>query len=297
MKRAIVFLLTVTVFSILVLAGCAAREQTTLENQVKSGGSGAVSSPDVGPQGGVEPSKETGAPSDRALIKTFSMTLRAEKVERVAKSAISIATRYGGYVQQENYGTESGGTITYEKGAEGAPAAGDIIQAYLELRIPSDRVEKAVEELKKLGTVDVFNRNVSDVTQPLTELTIRLDNKKAEAKRLEELFNRAGTVKDVLEVERELARVREEIQVIENEMRSMKQQVDYSTVALTIVKPAGIVEPGFEFDWKQLIRDFIAQALYVIGAIFRIAGFLAPLVILALIVYVVWVLARRAVRK
>jgi hypothetical protein len=297
MKRAIVFLLTVTVFSILVLAGCAAREQTTLENRVKSGGSGAISSRDVEPQGGVEPSKETGALPDRALIKTFSMTLRAEKVERVAKSAISIATRYGGYVQQENYGTESGGTITYEKGAEGAPAAGDIIQAYLELRIPSNRVEAAVEELKKLGTVDVFNRNVSDVTQSLTELTIRLDNKKAEAKRLEELFNRAGTVKDVLEVARELARVREEIQLIENELRSMKQQVDYATVALTIVKPAGIVEPGFEFDWKQLIRDFITQALYVIGAIFRIAGFLAPLVILALIVYVVWVLARRAVKK
>lgn len=265
------------------------------------GGVSAVKSPAASvPSVGLDAERSvgaygTGGPEGRALVKSFSMTLRAAKVEATARRAADIARKYAGYVQTESYGTSGGGPVEYARGGDAKAATGaeEIIQAYLELRIPSDRVEDAIADLEKLGTVDAFNRNVSDVTQPLTEIEIRLENKRAEVRRLEDLFERAGSVKEVLEVERELARVREEIQVAENELRTLREQVSYSIVAVTILKPSGVVEPGFEFDWKQLIRDFIAASLDVVRLIFRVAGFLAPIAVLALIGYAIWRVARR----
>lgn len=234
------------------------------------------------------------AVKDQMLIKIFNMTIIAKDVEKAAEKAKDVTEKFKGFVQNENYNSAYRDIKPMTQIEEGASEKkAEIIEGYLELRIPANNVEKAVDEIKKISKILSFSRNVQDVTQPYTELSIRLDNLKAEAKRLEELYKRAATVKEILEIERELTRVRTEIETNENELTRMKHQVDYSTVILTIRKPAGIVEPSWEFDWKRVLRGFVENLVSALELLFRIIGGLIPFIVAVALVYLLYKLIKR----
>ncbi len=74
-----------------------------------------------------------------------------------------------------------------------------------------------------------------DVTESFRDLTLRISNARREEQRLVELLSRrTGDLADVLAVEREIARVRLDIERMEAEMRATQQRVDLATVTLTV---------------------------------------------------------------
>jgi Domain of unknown function (DUF4349)/Putative zinc-finger len=103
------------------------------------------------------------------------------------------------------------------------------------LRVPAPRLETALASLKKIGRVTGEAEAGDDVTEQVRDLDVRLANAKATEKRLVDVLeHRTGKVSDILEAEREIGRVRGEIEQMDAERKAFDRRVSYATVSLTV---------------------------------------------------------------
>ena len=148
--------------------------------------------------------------------------------------------------------------------------------ATLELRIPSARFDEAVNGLSPIGKVESVNVTVEDVGEEYVDVAARVANARRLEQRLVELLaNRTGKLSDVLRVERELARVREEIERYEGRIRYLRSRASISTLSVSIHEPLPIVadRPGthpmrdaFVQAWRNVI-GVTAGTIAALGAI------------------------------
>jgi acetolactate synthase regulatory subunit len=169
--------------------------------------------------------------------------------------------------------------------------------ASLELRIPSERFDEAVNGLSPIGKLESVSVSVQDVGEEYVDVAARVANARRLEQRLVELLaNRTGKLSDVLTVERELARVREEIERYEGRMRYLRSRASVSTLSIAVHEPFPIVaeRPG-----THPIRDAFIQAwrnlIGVTAGLIASLGVIIPLgLVAAAIVLVVrrWVPTR-----
>lgn len=155
---------------------------------------------------------------DRKLIRNAWMTIEVDDEDDFpehVKTFHKVAESLEGYVQ-----SESSSTIT--------------------MMVPTERLDEALKIVAKEGKVTYRNISVVDATSSYVDMKIRIENLRKMRVRLTELVNQSTSVKEVLEVERELARVTTELERIEGQMRLLSKQTSYATVNLTLeerVKP------------------------------------------------------------
>jgi hypothetical protein len=144
--------------------------------------------------------------------------------------------------------------------------------ASLELRIPSDRFDAVVNGLGPIGKVESVNISAQDVGEEFVDLSARVANaRRLEARLIQLLATRTGRLTDVLSVERELARVREEIERYEGRLRYLQAHVSVSSLTVVVHEPPPVVasHPGenviaeaFVEAWRRFVlltAGFIAS--------------------------------------
>ena len=110
--------------------------------------------------------------------------------------------------------------------------------ASLQLRIPSARFDEAVNALSPIGKLESVNVTVQDVGEEFVDVQARVANAKRLEQRLVDLLaRRTGKLSDVLSVERELARVRQEIERYEGRMRYLQSRASVSTLTIAVHEP------------------------------------------------------------
>jgi hypothetical protein len=165
-------------------------------------------------------------------------------------------------------------------------------EASLELRVPADRFEAMQTVLDSVGDVEWLNVAVQDVGEEYVDLSARTANaKRLETRLVELLATRTGKLEDVLAVERELARVREEIERFEGRLRFLRTRVATSTLAVRLHEPAPVIggrgETGVIGDaFRQAWRNFI-------GAIATVIAWSGALIPLLAVAAAVWIVIRR----
>jgi len=150
-------------------------------------------------------------------------------------------------------------------------------KAVITAKIPAEHLSDFLDSLSTIGKIEERRVEGIDVTDKIIDLKARLRNAEAEESRLLELFERAGTVSELLEVERELARVREEIEVLNAQIKNLETRVTYSSITISIyerkeyvkllfrvVDSRGVEVPGAEILVKpsstRLITDELGEA-------------------------------------
>ncbi len=111
----------------------------------------------------------------------------------------------------------------------------DLAGARITVRIPAAEFEGFLDRVgKQVG--DVVQREIrgQDVTEEFLDLDLRLRNLTATRDRIETLLSRASTVKDALEIQRELARLTQEIEQIKGRMQFIKDRVALATVTIEL---------------------------------------------------------------
>lgn len=205
------------------------------------------------------------------IIRNGNVSIQVDSMELAVTAVRALASRLGGYV-----GNVSTSTGEYA-----------VRSATLELKIPSARFDEALSGMAPIGKVEQSNSTAEDVGEEFVDLTARVSN----SRRLEErlitlLATRTGKLEDVLAVERELARVREEIERVEGRMRFLKSRVSMSTLSVTVHEKAPIVSPdnpgqnviadAFRNMWRNFVT-FIAMIISSLGVIIPIVALLTLL--------------------
>ena len=208
----------------------------------------------------------TAAPS--MVIRTGQAFIEVEKVDPAVIRIRQLAVQFGGYIANSSM---SGGRD-------------QIRQATFELKIPAARYDEAVNSLSTIGKVETVSSNAQDVGEEFVDVTARVNN----ARRLEErlislLANRTGKLDEVLRVERELARVREEIERYEGRLRFLTTRVATSTLTITVHEPAPILgsNPG-ENPIAAALRRAWRNFVGLVAAIIASLGVLIPLALVGL---------------
>ena len=214
------------------------------------------------------PERQSSAPAqvraDAMLIRTGSVSVRVDSVEPAMEAVKGLAARLGGMVAG----------ITVMNGDN------EVRGATLELRVPSARFDEAMSGVRPLGRVEHSTTSAVDVGEEYVDISARVAN----AKRLEQrlitlLATRTGKLEDVLAVERELARVREEIERHEGRIRYFDSRIAMSSVSVTVHEKPPIVatHPGanpirlaFVRMWRNFVM-FVAAGIEALGVVIPVA--------------------------
>ncbi|MEG4234015.1 DUF4349 domain-containing protein [Microcoleus sp. Pol11C3] len=106
--------------------------------------------------------------------------------------------------------------------------------ASVEIRVPQERLETTLEALAKLGNVENRALTAEDVTNQLVDSEARLRNLRKSEEMVLKIMERSGSVGDVLKAAQELSNIRESIERIDAQLKSLRNQVAYSTISLTL---------------------------------------------------------------
>ena len=207
-------------------------------------------------------------PSDvtTMVIRTGTAAIEVDSLERAIADVRALAARVGGFVA----GTD------LETGRQAVPTA------TLELKIPAARFDEALSGLRPIGKLERVEVTAEDVGEEFVDVSARMEN----ARRLEQrlvtlLASRTGKLSDVLAVERELARVREDIERYEGRLRYLRAHAATSTLSVEVHQPypvvgtAGTSVVGSAFT--QAWRNFVA----VMALLIQSLGVIVPLALLA----------------
>ena len=124
----------------------------------------------------------------------------------------------------------------------------------LKVRIPGNNFEKFIAGIEsEEGEILYKTIDARDVTDQFIDLETRLNTKRNYLARYNELLKKAQAVKDILEIEEKVRGLEEEIDSTMGRLKYLSDQVDYSTLDLTITKEK-------DFKYKPTNRDsFIEQ--------------------------------------
>ena len=155
------------------------------------------------------------------IARTASLSIVAKDFGSVEAAVKAITTHYHGYIAELS-------TSLPQNSARTLTAT---------VRIPSSQLEAALKQLKQLGRVEQESQSGEDVTKQYVDLAARLRNSRATEQRLlHVLRNNAGKVKDILETEKEIERVRGEIEQMEADQRALKTRIDFAGLQLSLTE-------------------------------------------------------------
>ena len=174
-------------------------------------------SPVVGDPGTARLAAET-APM---IARTAELKLVVTKFDDARQGMDRVLTQHKGYVAHLSASSESD--------------SARVLSA--SLRVPADQLDVCIAELKKLGRVTQELLAGEEVTRQHQDLTARLKNSRnTEAHLNDVLRQRDGKITDVLDVEKESARVRGEIEQLEAERQILEHRVDFATIDLRLTE-------------------------------------------------------------
>ncbi|MCR5671888.1 MAG: DUF4349 domain-containing protein [Butyrivibrio sp.] len=246
---------------------------------------------DNGAEGFAEKSAEQSAESvqdtSRKLIKTVNLEAETDDLDRTVANVEAKVNQLGGYIENSNIYKGAG----YSSGRD----------ANITARIPAEHLDEFVENVEESSNITRKSVNVDDVTLQYVDINSRKSALKTEESRLLEILSSAESVEDLITVENRLADVRYELESIESQIRSYDNQVDYSTVNLSISEVVAFTPVEKQKVSDRISEGFMKNLHSVLNGIVEFFIFLLihipQLVLLALFVILIIVITKLSVKR
>lgn len=214
----------------------------------------------------------------RKVITTSSVSIEVKNTPEALDDISDIADEFDGYVSSSSvytrYGDDNG------------------MYGYITIRVPSSELDKVLDTIGDLGKVTSESTTASDVTEEYIDVSARLSNLEKQETRLGEILEMSTTVEEVLSVEKELGRVRGEIESLTGRLNYLNDRIDLATINVDVSEPRNITHSwGLRDALSDSVRGFIGS----VNGIIVFIGVAIPIVIFASIVGVMLILVKRRV--
>jgi hypothetical protein len=162
------------------------------------------------------------APTDsRKLIRNAQLDLQVVNYEVALQRLTTFASEDRGFVA-----TQSSSKLPNGK-----------LQGTVVVKVVPENLDRFLQKARSLGELKNQTLGTEDVTKAYFDTDARLRNaKRMEERLLQMLDKNTGKVSDLLQVEKELARVREQIEQMQGELKYYDVLVQYATVTISLAE-------------------------------------------------------------
>ena len=154
--------------------------------------------------------------SDRMILYSATIEIIVTEPDSIARKIGKIAQKFGGYL--------SNGSNDFNQ-----------------IRVKSDQLDNALDELEQLGKLKSRQIFTEDVTELYMDLNIRLENAQKTRNRYLALLEKADQVEEILKIEKELERLNETIDLLKGKINRLENLEAYATINVRLIQK---VKPG-----------------------------------------------------
>ena len=226
---------------------------------------------------------EPSAPRERLIIQTAWTEMETEDFDNTIAALRGLPARANGYVESEQLFAHRVFNMT--------------------MRIPTASFEDVLSQVQSLADVRTSSQEAEDVTDQFFDMEASLATRRIEEERLLALIDAADNVEDLLELESRLSRTRLQIETYRAQLANLSGRIAYSTIFITLfdIGEEVFVPVAGPSLGERIGGAFGESVDSVIGGgqnfVVFVAGAIIPLVIWGAIIFAVYKIARRIVRK
>jgi hypothetical protein len=223
---------------------------------------------------------------DRKIIRDADLTLEVAAPDEAQRKISSIAETLGGFV------------VTSEAKQQQVGDAKQELEVNLVIRVPATQFKTALEQVRSTGSRVIQEKETGqDVTEEFIDLEARVKTQKALEAQFLEIMKQAHKVEDALEVQRQIAEVRTEIEKLEGRKRFLENRASLSTITVKLQTPATIAvnTSGFGRRIREAFADSIEVAIAIV--LFLIQFVIVMIPVFILIILPLWLVARFLLRR
>ncbi len=203
---------------------------------------------------------------EQKIIKNARLAHETKNVEATHKKILQLVSQYKGFVQSDNSGK------SYNR-----------VYRNMVIRVPSEHFLDFIEGIAEgVAYFDQNDISRQDVSEEFVDLEARMKAKKELEKRYLELLKQAKNVKEMLEIERELSKIREEIEAKQGRIKFLQDRVSMSTVSIEFYKLTA--ETGVTQSYGQKMINSLKGGWDGVSMFFLGILYIWPFFLLALIV-------------
>lgn len=223
----------------------------------------------------------TGNRLEPKIVRTGSMEVVVKRgsFDRAAARLTTLATGAGGFV-----------SASQTSALDGAP------QGTITVRVPVDRFDEVVAQVRKLGTVSSATTGSQDVTGEYSDVAARIKALRDEREQITLVLGRAESIPDILSVRDRLSVVQSELEQLQGRQQVLDDQTALSTLAVSLReqgRPAVDTAPpaertGFDKLWHDAGDRFTDGLRAIALGLATLAPWLLLALVLALPARALW---------
>ena len=267
----------------------AERELQLKEADASGGGMTGVAPLDASTSGVGQPSEPNSAlppttlDPGRFLVRTGDLTVYVGKgdVPGAAAQVTSLTSGFGGYVLNSQMSTSVDDQKPY---------------AAITVRVPARSYEAAIARFGELGEVKSLNTGTDDVTGQVVDIQARLKHYRAVERRLLSFLQKATSVDEALNVQERIDATQLQVEELEAQMKSLREQTSYGTLTVSITEKPKDVTPAK--DRNEFLQTLVDSGNLIVAGfeaiLLAIAALLPFLAVFGGLGYVLYRTARRA---
>ncbi|OCL27428.1 anti-sigma factor [Orenia metallireducens] len=261
----------------LITTSCGAsyeRKEVALNSAIQPRTSLSYDKAEVMEESKVMKSVEVETPTvERKIIRNANLNLEIRDLSNISEKVNKIINSHQGFIANSRKWTGYNNRKFYN----------------FTLRVPEEEFEVTLSELSQLGKLLREELSGQDITKEYIDIQARLNNFKAQEERYLELLDKAKDVKDILEVERELNRVRINIEQLEGTIKYYDNQISLATIRVNISEPEAIINNSSNLGFLKSFREALRSFIKSINLIIVLIGALIPwLILVAILGYLLY---------
>jgi hypothetical protein len=217
----------------------------------------------------------------RRIIKTARLEIESKPFREKCDEITAIVEEAGGFILSSSMSLLGEGR-----------KSGKLIA-----KVPVSKFQNVLEKLGRVGKVKSKSVTGQDVTEEYFDLKARVKNLSQEEERILQILKKAEKIEDILSIERELTRVRGEIEKLTGRLRYLRSRTDFSTVEIQLYEPLSVVKTS-----KWSLPDTLREASRAFIIVCRkFISLLTWIVIFTPFMILIWIVAkvlgRRTIRR
>lgn len=234
-------------FSLFTIIGCSKSDQFSEKTEVNTAlmeviPEDAAANQKQAPekQHSIQPKNDSIA---KKIIKNGDMGIAVANINEAKTKVDGILKKQNAYIQSETFrNTETSEELDFV------------------IRVPYQNFDQLISSFSEgIGAVEYKNISSEDVTEEYTDVAIKLENKRIYLEKYRNLLKNAATTKDMLEIQENIRKLEDEIDVAEGRLRFIDDRVNYSTLRLSLSKEKARSSVTSKIGFGSRFSDSLAQ--------------------------------------